>query len=75
MREASRLDTKAVIFSDESECIFQAECLHTFAEHEHQNAQNPLPEGPFYRPSIKVSSRGKSTLQNKLALTGVSHHV
>jgi 5'-nucleotidase len=40
-------DGDAVIFSDESERIFQAEGLKAFAEHEHNNAENPLPEGPF----------------------------
>ena len=40
-------DGDAVIFSDESEKIYQAEGLQAFAEHEHKNAQNPLPEGPF----------------------------
>lgn len=40
-------DSDAVIFSDESERIFQAEGLEAFAEHEQKNAQNPLPEGPF----------------------------
>ena len=40
-------DGDAVIFSDESEKIFQAEGLTAFEEHEKKNAQNPLPEGPF----------------------------
>ncbi len=40
-------DGDAVIFSDESERIYQEKGLKAFAEHEHQNAQNPLPEGPF----------------------------
>ncbi len=40
-------DGDAVIFSDESEKIFQSEGLQAFAEHEHKNAQKPLPEGPF----------------------------
>ena len=40
-------DGDAVIFSDESERIFQAEGLEAFAKHEQKNAQNPLPEGPF----------------------------
>lgn len=40
-------DGDAVIFSDESERIYQAEGLQAFAEHEHKNAQKPLPEGPF----------------------------
>lgn len=40
-------DGDAVIFSDESEKIYQEHGLIAFAEHEKQNAQNPLPEGPF----------------------------
>lgn len=40
-------DGDAVIFSDESERIFQAQGLEAFARHEQENAQNPLPEGPF----------------------------
>ena len=40
-------DGDAVIFSDESERIFQTEGLEAFARHEQENAQNPLPEGPF----------------------------
>ena len=40
-------DGDAVIFSDESERIYQAEGLEAFAAHEEENAQNPLPEGPF----------------------------
>lgn len=40
-------DGDAVIFSDESERIYQEHGLKAFAEHEHKNAQNPLPEGPF----------------------------
>lgn len=40
-------DGDAVIFSDESEKIFQAEGLEAFTRHEQQNAQLPLPEGPF----------------------------
>lgn len=40
-------DGDAVIFSDESERIYQEQGLQAFAEHEHRNAQAPLPEGPF----------------------------
>ncbi len=40
-------DGDAVIFSDDSEQIYQEQGLKAFAEHEHNNAQNPLPEGPF----------------------------
>ena len=41
------LQGNAVIFSDESERIYQAEGLQAFAEHEYENARKPLPEGPF----------------------------
>ena len=40
-------DGDAVIFSDESEKVYQEQGLEAFAEHEQQNANNPLPEGPF----------------------------
>ena len=40
-------DGDAVIFSDESEKIYQSEGLEAFSRHEQENAQNPLPEGPF----------------------------
>lgn len=40
-------DGDAVIFSDEAEKIYQEKGLQAFAEHEHENAQKPLPEGPF----------------------------
>lgn len=40
-------DGDAVLFSDESERIYQKEGLEAFAKHEKMNALNPLPEGPF----------------------------
>ena len=40
-------DGDAVIFSDESEEIYKREGLEAFDEYERQNAQKPLPEGPF----------------------------
>ena len=40
-------DGDAVLFSDESERIYQEKGLEAFAEHERANAQKPLPEGPF----------------------------
>ncbi len=40
-------DGDAVLFSDESEKIYQSHGLSAFDEHERANAQNPLPEGPF----------------------------
>ncbi len=40
-------DGDAVIFSGESERIFQNDGLEAFAVHERENAQKLLPEGPF----------------------------
>ena len=40
-------DGDAVIFSDESERIYQEQGLAAFSEHERRNAECPLPEGPF----------------------------
>jgi 5'-nucleotidase len=42
-------DGDAVIFSDESERIFQTEGIEAFERHERENASKPLPEGPFAR--------------------------
>jgi len=40
-------DGDAVLFSEESEMIYQQQGLEAFIDHEKQNAQLPLPEGPF----------------------------
>jgi 5'-nucleotidase len=40
-------DGDAVLFSEESEVIYQQKGLEAFIEHEKQNAKKPLPEGPF----------------------------
>ncbi len=40
-------DGDAVLFSEESENIYQTQGLDAFLEHENSNAQKPLPEGPF----------------------------
>lgn len=42
-------DGDAVIFSDESERIFQTQGIEAFERHERENAMKPLPEGPFAR--------------------------
>jgi 5'-nucleotidase len=42
-------DGDAVIFSDESEQIFQSQGIEAFENHERDNARKPLPEGPFAR--------------------------
>lgn len=40
-------DGDAVLFSEESELIYQQQGLDAFIEHEKKNANKPLPEGPF----------------------------
>jgi 5'-nucleotidase len=40
-------DGDAVLFSQESEMIYQQQGLEAFIEHEKINAEKPLPEGPF----------------------------
>jgi 5'-nucleotidase len=40
-------DGDAVLFSNESEKIFQEQGLNAFTEHEVHDAKNPLPGGPF----------------------------
>jgi 5'-nucleotidase len=40
-------DGDAVLFSEESELIYQEQGLEAFLEHEQRNAEQPLPEGPF----------------------------
>ncbi|KAF3997471.1 5'-nucleotidase [Glaciimonas immobilis] len=48
-------DGDAVIFSDESERIFQTMGIEAFERHERENAMKPLPEGPFARLLIALS--------------------
>lgn len=40
-------DGDAVLFSEESEMIYQNQGLEAFLDHEKLNAEKPLPEGPF----------------------------
>lgn len=49
-------DGDAVIFSDESEKIFQAKGLAAFEEHERFNAMRPLPKGPFAKLLATIST-------------------
>jgi 5'-nucleotidase len=49
-------DGDAVLFSKESEMIYQQQGLEAFIEHEKQNAKQPLPEGPFAKPCRSCSS-------------------
>ncbi len=48
-------DGDAVLFSDESERIYQKEGLEAFASHEKLNALKPLPEGPFAKLLKSIS--------------------
>ncbi len=48
-------DGDAVLFSDESEKIYQKNGLEAFIRHEKKNAKNPLPRGPFAK-LLKVIS-------------------
>jgi len=51
-------DADAVIFSDESERIYQNQGLDAFLEHERVNARKSLPEGPFSK-LLKLLSKIK----------------
>ena len=48
-------DGDAVLFSEESEIIYQREGLEAFIEHEKINAEKPLPEGPFAKLLMTLS--------------------
>ncbi|MGB0850374.1 MAG: 5'-nucleotidase [Bacteroidia bacterium] len=57
--ESSRVniafDADAVLFSDESELRYKTEGLKAFHQHEHDNENEPLKEGPFAKLLIKLS--------------------
>lgn len=59
-------DGDAIIFSDESERIFQEQGLDAFVEHEMAHARTPLGEGPFARFLHKLSA-----IQKQAASTSV----
>ena len=48
-------DGDAVLFSDESEKIYQEKGIDAFIEHEKLNACKPLPEGPFAKLAKTLS--------------------
>jgi len=52
-------DGDAVLFSDESERVYQAEGLEAFAKREKRHADTPLPGGPF-KPLIQALHRIQS---------------
>lgn len=53
-------DGDAVLFSDESERIYQAHGLEAFELHERENAKKPLPEGPFAKLLKSISAIQKA---------------
>lgn len=69
-------DGDAVIFSDDSERIFQEKGMAAFYEHEKANAEKPLPEGPFavflqaianiQRKYIDLADKGVPPIQTAL---------
>ena len=61
-------DGDAVIFSDESEKIYQEQGLAAFTEHERENAQNPLPEGPFAKLLKTISLVQKQFPEDKMPI-------
>jgi 5'-nucleotidase len=63
-------DGDAVIFSDESENIYQTKGLEGFIEHETQNVNNPLPEGSF-APFLKLISKIQKDRENTSELDGI----
>jgi len=56
-------DGDAILFSDESERIFQADGLEAFARHEAERAREPLAEGPFARVLHKLSALQQAARQ------------
>ncbi|MBL0937891.1 MAG: 5'-nucleotidase [Gemmatimonadaceae bacterium] len=57
-------DGDAVLFSDESERIYQSEGLEAFLAHETVNAQKPLPEGPFAKLLKTLSALQNDSAQD-----------
>lgn len=60
-------DGDAVLFSNESERIYQQQGIEAFESHERSNANKPLPEGPFARllkalSYIQIHLRGQAGL-------------
>jgi 5'-nucleotidase len=49
-------DGDAILFSDESERIFQANGIEAFSRHEQERAREPLAAGPFARLLHKLSA-------------------
>lgn len=61
-------DGDAVLFTDESELIYQREGLEAFEENERKNACNPLPEGPFAKFLKTISDLQKEFPPNEVPI-------
>lgn len=61
-------DGDAVLFSDESEKIYQAEGLEAFAKHEKELAETPMAAGPFARLLDTLSKLQKNFPDNEVPI-------
>lgn len=57
-------DGDAVLFSEKSELIYKQHGLEAFIEHEKQNADNPLEQGPFAKFLYTISNIQKKFPEN-----------
>jgi 5'-nucleotidase len=63
-------DGDAVIFSDESEKIFQEQGMEKFFEHERKNAENPMADGPF-APFLRLIAKIQKDQINQPEFDGI----
>lgn len=61
-------DGDAVLFTDESEMIYQREGLEAFEENERKNADKPLPQGPFAKFLKTISNIQKEFPPEKVPI-------
>lgn len=61
-------DGDAVLFSDESERIYQEQGLEAFLAHEKDNARKPLPEGPFAKLLKTISFLQREFSEDKVPI-------
>lgn len=59
-------DGDAILFSDESERLFQSDGLEAFARHEEARAREPLAAGPFARLLHKISALQQAAARDGL---------
>ena len=61
-------DGDAVLFTDESELIYQKKGLEAFEENERENAKMPLPQGPFAKFLFTISEIQKEFSVNEVPI-------